>query len=310
MSSFQAAVGGRYTGLKIRRNAGKPNEYVEEFPGFNNLILDGFFTRWPAGALSSSGWRFFVGTGSNEPTVEDSALVSQLGSASGTSSSTVIPTFMEGSDYYAAVDQIAEWPLGALVGNLTEIGACFRNRTTGTELDTRSLLKDSEGAPTAITITADDQLIVNYRLTIKLPITQHTGTFAFKGVSTDFVLETLNINNDFGNSWTIGDYLASNPMSLTLPRVIARSTSYDNVTTNPTTGTQYSASISGSAVGSARRIKITASASQLNAPGGVGYLILRAGSNNTRQGILFDPPLNKTSADIMELSFDYVLTRV
>lgn len=304
----QAAVQGIYS-LSIRRNAGKPNEFLEELAPFKNLILDGFFSRWATGVYAIGGWRFFVGTDATPPVAANSALGNLLGAASNGGSGTEIPTVQEGSDYIGAIVMAADWPVGAIVGNISEIGVKFRNQPTNTELDSRALIKDPEGAPTTITLTVDDQLVVNYTLRFRIPIAQQVSTKTFDGVSTTCTLETLNVLNDFGLSWGVATFLNIAPFSTTSPKASSTRNLYNDVTANNTGDTQYIVTISYSVIGSTRRVTLSASPSQFNVPGGIKYITLRAAANSARQGILFNPPIDKTIAKTLVLHFDYSLAR-
>lgn len=306
-TNTSAKLSGKYQ-ISVIRNAGQTNEYIEDYPEFKNLLLDAFFSRYSSKGLSQNNWRFFVGTGTTPPTTTDTQLENQLGGASNPSSNTATNVTLDGSDYVSELQCNASWALGSIVGNITEIGASMFTSTTGLDLQTRALIVDGVGVPTPIQLTVDDQLVVNYTLRMVIPTAQTVTVHNFEGVPTTCTLEVLNI---FGTgSWGISTLFGTTPWDITTLRASSSLTLYNDITANNNTTSTYVVTDSSADNGSGTlRLTISASPSQLNVSGGIKYLILCSSSVNARQGILFDPPLNKTSEKTLQLYFDYTITR-
>lgn len=305
-------VSGFYHDITVVRNAGKPNEHVEtycaELPS-KNLLTDGMFTRWLAGTLRDSQWRFFVGTGTTTPLVTDNQLQNQTGAASGAATVTVNAVVNESGNYISSGTGVGEWPVGGIVANISEIGCSLQNSTTGTLLDSRALIVDGLGNPTSITVTADDQLIVSYTLRYRIPIAQHISTVDFDGVSTQCTLETLGVFNNF--HWGLGVVLdAGYPFRPgTQMRISNTANLRNNVESDANFGTSAFVSLSGASFEGKRRVILSASSSQFNQVGDIKYMLIMSAGGLARQGILFDPPLAKTNTKSLVLNFDYTLTR-
>ena len=101
-----------------------------------------------------------VGTGNTTPAYNDTGLVSVLTSAAGAGwvASTSVLT---ASDYEKEVSNVFTFSLGAVVGNLAELGVSPSNNPL-ISFHTRALFKDGVGNPTVLTVTAQDQLVVTY----------------------------------------------------------------------------------------------------------------------------------------------------
>lgn len=96
-----------------------------------------------------------VGTGNAAPANGDTNLVSRV---------TTINTgsweqSFSGPD--VVFTRVFTFPTGAAAGNLAELGLSYTD--TGT-VSTRALFTDSEGDPVTVTVLADEQLVVTYRL--------------------------------------------------------------------------------------------------------------------------------------------------
>lgn len=114
-----------------------------------------------------------VGTSSTTPTVSDTTLGAQTGSASpaGTVTNSVQYTT---TPYYSDHQQVYTFAVGAVSGNLTEIGFFFDS--TGGTMWSRALIKDSGGNPTTLTLLPTEQLKVTYTVRRYIPASQ-TGSF-------------------------------------------------------------------------------------------------------------------------------------
>ena len=111
--------------------------------------------------------RCSVGTGSTPPAFTNTALESQIGFANTRVIVNNTATYITETDEVEFVNSTRfTFNQGAIVGNISELGIFYGNLSTSTDLQARSLIKDLEGNPSPLqkTITADDQLVVNYDL--------------------------------------------------------------------------------------------------------------------------------------------------
>lgn len=301
-----AKVDGFYE-VGVRRNAASGNADIEWTGEHKNLLLDGFFTRWLGGSIANSNWRFFVGTGTTAAAAGQTVLDSQVGPASNSATVTENNTVLEASDYIASSTGIAQWAIGAIVANISEVGANLRNVSTGLDLDSRALIVDDVGETRTMPVTAGDQLVVRYTLRYRIPIAQHVSVVDFGGVSTTCTLETLNA---LGSAWhlRLGALSAGVPHQFGSITVSSSATLANNVTSTTPAGSFASVTYSYSSNGIARVNTISASSSQLNAVVPIKYIQLNT-VGGISQGILFDPPIAKDNTKTLTLNFDYTLAR-
>lgn len=310
--NLSGKVDGYYHDITVIRNAGKPNEKVEkycaEMPS-KNLILDGFFTRWLSGSLINSGWRFFVGSGTTPPANGNTQLESLIGSVSDVATVNTNSNAFESPDYIASSTAVASWPVGAIVGNISEVGANLRNSTATNALDSRALIVDGVGDPTTISITASDQLIVSYTLRYRIPIEQHVSVVDFGEGDTTCTLETVGALGV--GQWDFNVVFdPSFPFRTSTSMRLSNTANLQNdVDGQFNFGTSAAVDVSGSAFGSARRVTLFASPSQFNQVGDIKYMLIMSAGNLARQGILFNPPIAKTNLKSLTLYFDYTLAR-
>ena len=140
-----------------------------------------------------------VGTSSTPPTIADTTLSAQTGSASpsGTKTDSVQYTT---EPYYSNHQVVYTFAVGTVSGNLTEIG--FFSANSGGTMWSRALIKDSGGNPTTLTLLATEQLIVTYTVRRYIP-TSLTGSFT---LNTNGVNSTINYTitpANITNPWTV-----------------------------------------------------------------------------------------------------------
>ena len=293
-------VSGVY-GIKVLRNAGTDKEYIEDFGESPNMLLDGFFERFASGNLSAVSWSMFVGSGTTPAEATQTQLVSQVGSydqMSVTSNDNV----KVGEDYIASSTGVAEWAIGVIVGNISEVGVRLGSRI-GSTVDSRALIVDSQGSPATITVTAEDKLIVSYTLKYIIPIQQHVSVVDFAGTQTTCTLERLMVLDKGQNNLTGGFLFAESPyLYFGAARALAdnpegsTSGSISSALLNPT-----SSSISQGS----RRITYFVPTDKGNV-GGIGYAQT---IGDSRVGLHFDPPIPKDNTKTLTLNFDFTLTR-
>ena len=84
-------------------------------------------------------------------------------------------------DYTHFITITYAFPLGSVVGNIAEIG--LADSASANSSTTRARILDGVGNPTTLTVTAIDQLTVQYRLGFKYDLTDATGTAVIGGTS-------------------------------------------------------------------------------------------------------------------------------
>lgn len=133
-----------------------------------------------------------LGTGNTEPAFTDSTLVAQVGSSS---------TGGLGAAHGLSVDQTYRYrrvsrrfAAGTVAGqNLAEVG--MSQAATGNNIFSRALLRDTGGAPTTITLAADEVLDVVYELRMYLPAQGTTVTATVDGVETTITMMYSTVAN-------------------------------------------------------------------------------------------------------------------
>ncbi len=154
---------------------------------FDNLILDAGLDRIGAGAPIT---HCMVGSGSAAPANGQTALGTQIASTSTVQSTT---TNVELASGYSYLRKTFRFGVGAAAGNLSEVGTgwssllCF----------SRALIVDGGGAPTTITILADEILDVTYELRFYWPTVDVVDEVVLDGVTYDFTLRASNVGSGY-----------------------------------------------------------------------------------------------------------------
>lgn len=306
---MKCSVGGRFK-LEVLNSKGEVVKSNES----NNMLLDGFFTRWAASSNNiGSGAFFCVGTGSTPVAANQTSLANFLaGSVSGSQANTTSNDneLRPGNVYRCSTTHVATYPIGQIVGTITEIGANFTTNSS-TNLDSRALLVDGGGTPTALTILSSEQLRVTYTTWTDINPAQSVTTIDFDGVSTTCTLEKLRCDNKL--CWSV--FLGPLSAFSSLAYMSSTQNLYNSITTVPNlTGTVTSTmgtAISSQGLG-VRRYTITFSVSYGNIAGGIKYIYLAnpMSSSYNMLGLHFDPPIAKTNTKTLTLNIDVTLTRV
>lgn len=206
----QAGVKGRFA-LTVLRADGSVKE---EVPFFDNLILDSFLEAVRVGITQS----YFpniaktvrVGTGTLAPAVGQTTLAaltaSIQGGQAGTSSYTETGIVVDGSTWTASATMTFMFALGSVVANISEVGFGLPG-VTGSNVHSRALVTDTNGNPTAVTVTAQDQLIVKYQLILSGNDTDGSGTVSLGTPPVDYAWIS---RRPSGVQFPVGDYLNNN----------------------------------------------------------------------------------------------------
>lgn len=177
---------------------------------FDNLITDEGMDRM--GTTSSYLGYCHVGAGTAEPEVTDIQLASRLGwtgttyQADSMDGSTEVE-MRTASTVWGSRTKYYQFPQGAVVGNVTEIGVSgFPQEGASYPLFSRTLIKDTEGNPTSVTVLESEYLYVAYTLTVYIDATDVTGTFVFDGDTYNYT-SGLYRTAGYTGSQLIGDYI-------------------------------------------------------------------------------------------------------
>lgn len=190
--AFTTRLAGRFR-LTVRR----PSGVIRAETGwFSNLILDAGLDRIGAAETTHTGAA--VGTGTTAPTVSDTTLENQI--ASTTTIQSVNGITLSSPPYGLRKTWVYRFGTGVAAGNLTEIGVGW----TGSPLSlfARELIRDEEGAPTTLTILADETLDLTYELTVYAPTEDVEGQVTITGSGThDIVCRAANVTTNGSTGW-------------------------------------------------------------------------------------------------------------
>lgn len=174
----------------------------------NNMLLDNFFSRASSdgtdGTLALTSYCYVrAGSGATAPQATDTALESPL--------TGFLSADSYNADFAKTYDSVAgtvtgteTWTYtlaeGAVVGNVSELGfLLLRDNSSNTTLDVRTLLKDSSGDPTTITLTSADQLILEHSVAITIP-EYSESIIDVDGVSTTVGIHLTNQSSSGSNN--------------------------------------------------------------------------------------------------------------
>lgn len=276
---------------------------------FENLILDTFFARFANNNTVLGSLRCYVGSGTTPPQNSDTALVSTIAQLPQTSSVNN-PASLDNINNRVAASRNHqfEFPQGSVVGNLGEIGFVFAADQGGTQaniLNSRSLIKDAFGTPTPLTVTADDQLVVNYTFQLFIPMVDYVSNIQLGG----------NNYAVLGRVSSISGILLQSLMALPINVSFlsyASDTVFGDHGVNPSRQSGTNASTATSFLNVAAGTKdyeITASINQFNASGGIGAIGVPSFQGGTIYKYQFTPPIPKTNQNVLKLRFRYTCVR-
>lgn len=279
-----------------RFGAEVPGTRREVSPWNKNLILDAGLNRM---AASGDYLRYCqVGTGSSTPTAGQVALDSILAGVEGADGAgTVAPS----APYYVSRIRSFTFPTGAAAGNISEVGVGWA--ASGTALFSRSLIKDSGGNPTTVTILPDESLNVIYEFRYYGPPVDVTGSIVATGNiggTYDYILRAASFSSFGVNSWLL-------PQAQTANSGAGNNTAYSG-DIGPQTGIPSGTT---SNIGNAASEPYVSgsfyldrvqqvSAALGNFGGGLRSMRLHIGIGVYQ--IQFDPPIPKTNVDVVSLT--------
>lgn len=158
---------------------------------FPNLVTDSGLNRIGTGSYLTA---CHVGNDNATPNVLDTALG---GFMRGT---TTVQASSHGAQstppYYGWKTITYRFPLGGVVGNVAEVGIATSALSTAI-LFSRALVLDEFGAPTTVTVLADEVLDVTYQLRLYPDLVDRTGTITITGSGThDYVLRASSVTDN------------------------------------------------------------------------------------------------------------------
>lgn len=279
---------------------------------FENLILDTFFNRFAANNILFNTIECQVGTGTTPPANSDTVLVSKVAQLNANITNLAPTIDAVNNRFVAALTCQWQFPIGAVAANIGELGFVFALGVSGAnmnQLNSRVLTKDSGGTPTVYPITAGDQLIVNYRFEVWIPLVDYTATLNISGV-------------DYNVIGRIGDITSSNQSPgnvLRLPVIQSNwlesygSTSvFGNHGVAPTAGSGTSANTQTDFINisGGKEVEMTATINQLNASGGIKCLTIPSGAGSGKLfKYQFTPVIPKTNLKIFKIRFRMTCSR-
>jgi hypothetical protein len=158
---------------------------------FHNLITDAGLDQLGTMTFANVTAVVHVGTGTVAPSVTDTTLAGPLAGSTGRRASPDVTHLW--ADYTSEsppriqYDRISvyQFPVGQVVGNLSEIGVGPGSVSSPESLFSRALILDSNGDPTTVTATADDIVVCRYTLRINWTASS-SGTVTVGGVDYDY----------------------------------------------------------------------------------------------------------------------------
>lgn len=272
-------------------------------PWVKNLITDIGMDR--IGSGSSIGTYCRIGTGTTAPANADTQLVSQSAQTSALAGATSSAN-AGAPNYESTFTATYEFALGAVVGNMAEVGIGWA--TTGATLFSRALILDGGGSPTTITVLVTEILQVTYRFTLWPVLTDATGTVVISGVSYAYTARASNV----------GTVLAANVLgSLLLSAAGAGYNGAIGATTSVPAGSNAAltaSSLTAYTNGTYYRdYTLSAAIGAVNLAGGIRCITANgagtSGGVNFRTQIEFTPPIPKDNTKVLSLTMRQAWSR-
>jgi hypothetical protein len=177
---------------------------------FDNLITDAGLNRMGSGAF---GDYCLVGSGSTPPTVSDTALGNYIATHSTYELTVGAAT---SAPYYGWERFKYRFAQGAAAGNISEVGIGWS--ATNQNLFARTLVKDSGGSPTTVTVLANEFLDVFHEIRVYAPASDVTSQVTIAGVVHDTIVRPSYVTDGDPGRWRpfraqaigIGAYISTN----------------------------------------------------------------------------------------------------
>lgn len=287
--------------LEVRK--ADTNRLVHDTGWFPNLILDAGLNRFGTGEI---GTYCQVGTSNTAPAVGQTSLVAQI--ANSGSYIQTGPFYSGAPDYYGALRRKWRFLAGTATGNLSEVGVGWA--TTG-NLWSRALIVDGGGAPTTITILADEVLDVTYELRTYVDVTDHSDQIMIGPVLHDYILRAANVNSwiatgDYRNIFAGFQASGGSPGqgSVVYAGPLGAITGLPAGASSNTNVVSFAAYSNNSLK---RAATYTWGLTDGNIVGGIGAASVYNSIGEYQ--LSFNPPIAKTSSKVLTLTFEYTWSR-
>lgn len=281
-----------------------------------NLLLDNFFEGLlnPSVSLLASGVSIRCGSGSTPVAVNQNSLTNQLTLLSGSwpvlaNSQVANPaaTFdsvndlVKGSRTYSFI-----FALGQIAGNISELGVNMLQNGAGTLIHSRALVVDNLGNPATISVTASEQLIINYTIKFEMSAADVITTVPIlvNGVSEDITVtfrhHTLNGFNRYIDRGFRGNDISAGNSALTA-RFVQQSGS--NFSPGPM--------VTRAQVGEGVETTFNFASTVGNLSGGISFMSMVWGAGDTSYfKVGFNPPLPKNADRTLSITIRQTFGRL
>lgn len=170
----------------ISRACYKPHSNLITNLGLTNLYWANAYYEWGYNYAWYLNRYLALGTGTAEPTIEDTRLGNEVfrGERNYSAYNADSSSPLGGTDgyYYVTRQRGYQTNLGDLNHDITEVGFATNSTLNHASISTKHRLKDEFGNPTSVRINSDQQLRIKYIISISVtPITSYTGSFELTG---------------------------------------------------------------------------------------------------------------------------------
>ncbi len=293
-------IGGEF---QLRRLDGVTREVIEETPWTHNLVLDTGLDRFGSGLTHCSFCR--IGTGTTAPANGDTALQSQSASTA-----TVISNSASNAgspNYESTTVTVWEFALGAVVGNMAEVGVGWSASTAST-LFSRARINDAGGSPITITVLVTEILQVSYRFTLYPQISDVSSTVNISATSYSYTSRCYNAGGTIQLSATQTFFYGGN--------VIALDGAINGITSSGASGTQvgltFGSLLAYTTGNFYRDFTCSASISVGNLSGGIKSMNVQLQGGTGAIAFIqigFSPNIPKDGTNVLNMTFRFTWTR-
>lgn len=286
-----------------------------------NTLLDGFFDWLASGDVwpDDSAITFKVGSSKADTLVTNTALAEVAPLQSGVWPSCTVTEALpaalidDGATILATRKYTAVFSPGQLVTSVSEYGLDFGGSSLPADgtVHTRALVKDPDGTPSELVLTATDQLIAEYTIEMRIPAADLIATVPVldAGVTTDYTLTTR-----FGKLAPLHHYVSLLSSDITESTDAATLITSDGpmgpigegevmvdsaeARTSPLELSKISGQVSA---------MVTMESEQCNHTGGIRTMVIGSGDGHYK--FSWEPPLPKTAAKKVKFMLTLNLAR-
>ncbi|MCU8036938.1 hypothetical protein ACRN98_22010 [Shewanella oncorhynchi] len=284
---------------------------------FDNLLLDNFFKKQSVAFI-----RCYACTDTTVSPTDTT--IASLGFASTVAHSAPTKEVV-GSAITTIATTVFTFTAGAIVGNLSSL-AIATGTTVATDMVVKTLVKDVNGDPTAITVTATDQLIITH--TLKLTVDQFPASFTADVDETTHTFQFMASRVDATTTQLIYPFM---PFAISLNATLFTGCSITVaadatditigvtdtyiVMTNPVNlGDSYTYNLTEAVSGRSKVVVSRTIPANVNLAGGAGIGFIGVGMSSsfatrTYSGFKVTPPLPKDSNIAYTFTITFTLSR-